>query len=178
MSIEAEAQKYRKLIPYLPSDMVLWDQITDCHRHRGDQTRIIDNLRNSLVEKGIIDPTWSKHYKDECLLQAEWSGVYDFLDKSAPEKRMTKPSIAWTCQPLECHIEGDLPVPLEKEHEAVTEINKVEHCCVDIVHHHEDPIGPEAHIHVVCKGVHPSDLGIQVNTLVKKVLKFRGHEIE
>lgn len=178
MSTEAEAQKYRRLIPYLPSDMILWDQITDCLRNRSEQTNRIDNLRKSLVTQGVIDDEPARLYKDECLLQAEWSGVLDFSDKLPPEKRITKPSIGWTCQPLECHIDGDLPVPTEKEKEAVKEINRVANCCVDIVHHHEDPIGPEAHLHVVCKGVHPSDLGTHVNRLVKEVLKFRGHDVE
>jgi len=155
------------------------DQAVDCERHREEQGQRIKNLKDTLIQKGVVDPQWSKLYIDDCVLEAEWSGVLDFRDTfTDPRKTMTKPSLAWTCQPLECHIEGDLPVPLEKEHEAVKEINQVEHCCVDIVHHHEDPIEPEAHIHVVCKGVHPSDLGVQVNSLVKKVLKFRGHEIE
>jgi len=172
------AEAYRKLVPFLPSDIILKDQLSDCQRHRGDQTRIIDKLRKNLVTEGIIDDEPAHLYKDECLLQAEWSGVLDFSDKLPPEKRITKPSIGWTCQPLECHIEGDLPVPMDKEKEAVKEINMVEKCCVDIVHHHEDPIGPESHIHVVCKGVHPSDLGSHINRLVKKVLRFRGHEVE
>ena len=190
------AEAYRKLVPFLPSDIILKDQLSDCQRHRGDQTRIIDNLRKNLVTEGIIDDEPAHLYKDECLLQAEWSGVLDFSDKLPPEKRITKPSIGWTCQPLECHIEGDLPVPMDKEKEAVKEINMVEKCCVDIVHHHEDPIiqfkvvkggflerareipSQESHLHVVCKGIHPSDLGSHINRLVKKVLRFRGHEVE
>lgn len=172
------AQKYRKLIPYLPSDMIIWDQITDCQRQRSEQTTRIDTLRKSLVSQGIIDDEPARLYKDECLLQAGWSGVLDFSDKLSPEKRITKPSISWTCQPLECHIDSDLPVPMEKEKEAVREITMIPQCCVDIVHHHEDPIGPEAHLHVVCKGVHPSDLGTHINRLVREVLKFRGHEVE
>lgn len=173
-----DAEKYRILSRYLPSDIILDDKLTYCHINRAEQTQAIDKFRKALVEQNILIDQPSYLYKTECLLEPEWSGTFDFLDEGSERKAFTKPSIGWTCQPLECHIEGDLPVPAEKENEAVKEINKVEKCCVDIVHHHEDPIGPESHIHVVCKGVHPSDLGTHVNRLVKKVLKFRGHEVE
>lgn len=155
------------------------DQAIDCERYREEQSQRIKNLRDDLSKKGIIDPAWSKLYVDDCILEAEWSGTLDFRDKATdPTKILTKPSLGWTCQPLECHIEGDLPVPQDKEKEFVKEVEQVEHCAVDIVHHHEDPISPEAHVHVICKGVHPSDLGMHINRLSKKVLKYRGYEVE
>jgi hypothetical protein len=152
------------------------NQSVECERHREEQGERIRNLQQSLIDKGIISKDASKVELDDCVLEAEWSGVLDMKEKTTePSKIMTKPSIGWTCQPLECHIESDLPVPLAKEKEFVKEIELVEKCAVDIIHHHDDPISPEAHVHVICKGVHPSDLGIHVNRLVKKVLKYRDH---
>ena len=155
------------------------DQAVDCERRREEQTNRIMNFRRSLVDQGIIDWAASKVYADDCILQAEWSGVVDIRDKATdPAKVMTKPSLGWTCQPLECHIEGDLPVPLKEKDKAVEDLNKLDKCCVDIVHIHEDPIGPEAHVHVVCKGVHPDDLGLKIDSLIRFVLRRRGFEVE
>jgi len=163
----------RVLAPYLN------DQAKDCERRRQEQTERINNFKRSLVDKGIIDWAASKVYADDCILEAEWSGVVDIRDVATdPAKLMTKPSLGWTCQPTECHIEGDLPVPLKEKDKAVEDFNKLPKCCVDIVHIHEDPIGPEAHVHVVCKGVHPDDLGLHVDSLLKFVLRRRGYEVE
>jgi len=163
----------RVLTPYLN------DQARDCERRRLEQTERINNFKKSLVADGIIWPETSKLYADDCIFQAGWSGVVDIRDTATkPEKIMTKPSLGWTCQPTECHIEGDLPVPLKEKNAMVESINKLEKCCVDITHIHEDPIAPEAHVHVVCKGVHPDDIGLHVNSLIKFVLRHRGFEVE
>jgi len=153
------------------------DQAYDCERRREEQTERIRNFTRSLMDKGMIAK--SAVDADDCILEAEWSGVVDVRDVATdPTKLMTKPSLGWTCQPLECHIEGDLPVPLKEKDKAVEDFNKLPKCCVDIVHIHEDPIGPEAHVHVVCKGVHPDDLGLHVDSLLKFVLRRRGYEVE
>ena len=174
------AESYKKLIPYLPSDIVLKDMINDCQRVSAEQTQRIQNFREDLIQKGILVGRGGGTYlhKDDCLLQPEWSGVYDISDRRKMEETMTKASIGWTCQPLECHVEADLPVHPSQEKSIIDFVNKVEKCCVDIVHTHEDPIRPEKHVHVVCKGIHPNDLGWEVNRLLKILLQHRGHDIE
>ena len=177
MSEEYSEQVY-KLLNRVHA-LYMHDQAVDCERRREEQTNRIRNFTRSLIDKGVISEARSTVHTDDCILEAEWSGVVDVRDVAAdPAKLMTKPSLGWTCQPLECHIEGDLPVPLKEKDKAVEDLNKLDKCCVDIVHIHEDPIGPEAHVHVICKGVHPDDLGLKIDSLLKFVLRRRGYEVE
>lgn len=186
-----DAEKYRILSRYLPSDIILDDKLLYCHVNSSEQTQVIDKFRKALVADKIIADEPSYLNKNDCVLEPEWNGTYDFLDKGFEEKTFTKPSIGWTCQPTECHIESDLPVPATSQKAIVKDIKKIGKCCITEVHEHGEihtrektPEGyklsfaAEKHFHVVCKGVHPTDLGWTVNQLVKAVLKNRGHKID
>lgn len=184
-----DAEKYRILSQYLPSEMILDDQLTYCQINRSEQTQAIDKFRKALVAHKIINNEPSALSKSECLLKPEWNGNYDFLDEGDEQNALTKPSIGWTCQSSECHIESDLPVPKTNEVAMVKDIKELPKCCITEIHEHEEThtrkktakgyklvFTPERHIHVVCKGVHPSKLGWTVNKLANAVLKNRGHE--
>ncbi len=160
-----------------------------CNINNSEQVQAIDKFRKALVANKIIDDQPSYLYINKCMLEPEWSGTYDFLDKGFEEKTFTKPSIGWTCGPTECHIESDLPIPETAKKTMIKDVGKVAHCCISEIHEHEEihtrvktkdgyklAFAPEKHFHVVCKGVHPTDLGYTVNQLVKAVLKNRGHE--
>ena len=185
-----DAEKYRILSRYLPSDIILDDKLTYCHINNSEQTRMIDSLRKKLVAEEIILDQPSYLYRNECLLEPEWSGSFDFLDKESEDKALTKPSIGWTCQPIECHIEADLPVPEAAEESMKKDLQGIGKCCITEIHKHAEihtrektsegyklAFAPEKHIHVICKGVHPNDLAHTVNQLVVRVLKNRGHKI-
>jgi len=186
-----DAEKYRILSRYLPSDVILDDKLTYCHINRAEQTQLIDKFRKALVAEKIIIDQPSYLYKNECLLEPEWNGTFDFLDKESDEKAtFTKPSIGWTCQPIECHIEADLPVPETAEYSLKKDLENIGNCCITEIHEHGEihtrektPEGyklafaPEKHLHVICKGVHPNDLGHTVNQLTRAVLKNRGHKM-
>lgn len=128
----------------------------------------------------IITESSPLDISEECRLEPVWNGVLDLKDTGTdPSKLMTKPSIGWTCQPLECHIEADLPVPYAKRAEFKKEFEYFDiKCAISEVHIHEDVVAPEAHMHVICKGLPPSDLGITVSRLARKVMRYRGHEVE
>jgi len=186
-----DAEKYRILSRYLPSDVILDDKLTYCHINRSEQTQVIDKFRKALVAEKIIVDQPSYLYKTECLLEPEWNGTFDFLDKESDDKAtFTKPSIGWTCQPIECHVEADLPVPETAEESLKKDLEGIGKCCITEIHEHgevhtrektsegyELAFAPEKHLHVICKGVHPNDLGHTVNQLVRAVLKNRGHKM-
>lgn len=186
-----DAEKYRILSRYLPSDIILDAKLIDCNMNSSEQTQVIDKFRKALVSEKIIVDEPAYLYKNECLLEPEWSGTFDFRDKESEGKAFTKPSVGWTCQPLECHIEADLPVPETAEKATKKDLEKIGSCCIAEIHEHGEihtrektnegyklAFAPEKHIHVICKGVHPRDLGYTVNQLVKTVLKNRGHKID
>jgi len=179
-----DAEKYRILTEYLPSDIILDDKLLYCHMNSSEQTKVIDELRKALVAEKIIINQPSYLLTEKCMLEPTWAGSYDFTDTEDENKSMSKPSIGWTCQPTECHIETDLPVPANKLKSMINDVKKINHCCVSEVHTHTElhtehiDFPAEKHTHIVCKGVHPTELGFTVNQLVKAVLKNRGHKID
>ena len=151
-----------------------------CEKRRELESKRIEELRRFLVKKDIVNPELSRLDINRCHLEPLWNGVIDLKDKTTdPNKMMTKPSIAWTCEQYECHLEADLPVPWAKRHDFKKEFEFFDiKCAVTETHIHEDAIAPEAHIHVICKGVVPSDLASTISRLTKKVMTYRGYEEE
>ena len=151
-----------------------------CEKRRELENKRIEELQRFLVKKEIINPELSRLDVGRCHLEPIWNGVMDLKSTlTDPAKMLTKPSIAWTCEQYECHLEADLPVPWAKRHEFKKEFEFFDKkCAVTETHIHEDAIAPEAHIHVICKGVIPSDLTSTISRLTKKVMTYRGHEEE
>ena len=151
-----------------------------CEKRRELESKRIEELKRFLVKKNIIDPETSKLEIRRCQLEPLWNGVIDLKSTTTdPAKMLTKPSIAWTCEQYECHLEADLPVPWAKRHDFKKEFAFFDtKCAVTETHIHEDAIAPEAHIHVICKGITPSNLASTISRLTKKVMTYRGHEEE
>jgi hypothetical protein len=157
----------------------LVSKATDCENRRRLEYQRLINLQNFLSEQGVILPEKSVLDVGRCQLDPVWRGVIDLKDKTAnPSMMMTKPSISWTCEPFTCSLEADLPVPYAKRHEFKKELEFFDSACAPgEVHIHEDAVAPEAHVHLVCKGIVPSNLGATVSRLARKTMRYRGHNI-
>lgn len=152
-----------------------------CEKTRESETIALIALKDFLVRKGVVDPEKSILDATRCQLVPMWRGVLDLKDTTTdPSKIMTKPSIGWSCEPYECSIEADLPVPYAKRHEFKKELEYFDanHCAPTEIHIHEDPIAPEAHVHLVCKGIVSHELGRTVSRLARKTMRYRGHDIK
>jgi hypothetical protein len=73
-------------------------------------------------------------------------------------------------------VEADLPVAPEKEIALKNALKSLEGCCVHITHTHEEGGVTEKHVHVICKGQHPSGIYATVTNLARLLLEQRGHE--
>lgn len=159
----------------------LIDKANSCEKTRELETASLTSLKDFLARKGIVDPEKSSLDISRCQLDPVWRGVLDLKDTTTEQANiMTKPSIAWSCEPYECHIEADLPVPYAKRHEFKKELEYFDsqHCAPTETHIHEDPVAPEAHVHLVCKGINPHEMGRTISRLARKTMRYRGHDIK